>query len=71
MLGLIFEMLDLPDLFSMAGRPVPGGETCAYVGETHVWLGDMSLCGRDTLPCGIFAIFAIFAVAIHSKIWSG
>ena len=40
MLGPIFEILNLPSLFSLAGRDVCAWETCLRLGETRVALGE-------------------------------
>ena len=48
MLGPIFDFLNLPSLFSLAGRDICAMETCLALGETHSPCGEAPCSGRDT-----------------------
>ena len=52
MLGPIFDFLDLPSLFSLAGRDICAMETCLALGEAHSPCGEAPCLGETHVLCG-------------------
>ena len=52
MLGRIFEIFDLPDLFSMARRHVAAWEGCVALGEADRRVGEAEAVGETHCSVG-------------------